>query len=296
MDQIKTGSLIREQRLSFNLTLEELAARLAVSAELLESYENGTALFRASMLKKLAHELDLSLLEIMHGRKLAAPVHSIHMAAVRTIYPYEEFYWIIDGKPIVSCLEHWVRSGKCPDLEVFGSLMGLLPAWSGQLLWAAENRFVWEMVDSPATQNVPLLVCEDDCDFSCIVILVRIRKTADFVYWEKLGLLNHDHEDFEREKRSGILCLDAYTDEDWERYGDNIATERCDSREYRQWISEHWDEELIRRRRNYTLPYMQDERNVRWIASPGWKFSRAEYDRMTEDFRRIYQKNTKASE
>lgn len=38
-----------------------------------------------------------------------------------------------------------------------------------------------------------LLVCEDDCDFSCIVILVRIRKTADFVYWEKLGLLNHDH-------------------------------------------------------------------------------------------------------
>ena len=81
------------------------------------------------------------------------------------------------------------------------------------------------MVDSPETLNVPILVCEDDCDLSCIVILARIRKTGNLVFWEKLGRLTHENEDFNLEKRSGILCLEAYTDEDWEQYGDNIACE-----------------------------------------------------------------------
>lgn len=307
MDRIKTGSLIREQRRHLNLTQEELAARLAISTELLESYENGTALFRASMLKKLATELGLSLFEIMHGEKVSglssrcsprkeeengcAPVHSIRIAALQTIYGYQEHYWLIDGEPIVSILERWVQEGRCPNLEIFCTVMGLLPAWTGKLLWASENRFVWEMIDSPDPLNVPLLVCEEDCDFSCIVILVRIRKTENFVFWEKLGLLSHENEDGEKEKCSGILCLEAYTANDWEQYGDNIATERCGSPEYWQWVSAHWDEELIRRRRNYTLPYMQDENNIVWIASPGWKFPRAEYDRMVVDVRRIYQEN-----
>ena len=56
------------------------------------------------------------------------------------------------------------------------------------------------------------------------------------------------------EEQSGILCLEAYSDQDWEEYGDNIACEQFDSPEYRKWVSEHWDEELIRRRRNYTKP------------------------------------------
>ena len=66
------------------------------------------------------------------------------------------------------------------------------------------------------------------------------------------------------------------------------ACEPCDSAEYRQWISSHWDEELIRRRRNYTKPYMQNEAHIQWIAEPGWCFERAAYDRMVEAFRDVY--------
>ena len=40
-----------------------------------------------------------------------------------------------------------------------------------------------------------------------------------------MGYVIHDNEEFEEEKRSGILCLEAYSDEDWEKYGDNIALE-----------------------------------------------------------------------
>ena len=49
------------------------------------------------------------------------------------------------------------------------------------------------------------------------------------------------------------------------------------------------DEELIRRRRNYTKPYMQGEENITWICSPLWQFERKEYERMVEDYRKVYE-------
>ena len=75
-------------------------------------------------------------------------MNRIHMELVQTIYDYGEYYWMIDGRPIVRYLNEAVSAGACPRLEVFGSLEGLLPAWTGELVWKAENRFIWEMVDS----------------------------------------------------------------------------------------------------------------------------------------------------
>lgn len=109
-------------------------------------------------------------------------MNRIHMELVQTIYDYGEYYWMIDGRPIVRYLNEAVSAGACPRLEVFGSLEGLLPAWTGELVWKAENRFIWELVDSSEDLNVPVLVCEDDCDLSCIVIMAKIRKEPDTVY------------------------------------------------------------------------------------------------------------------
>ena len=114
-------------------------------------------------------------------------MNRIHMELVQTIYDYGEYYWMIDGRPIVRYLNEAVSAGACPRLEVFGSLEGLLPAWTGELVWKAENRFIWEMVDSAEDLNVPVLVCEDDCDLSCIVIMAKIRKEPGTVYWDSLG-------------------------------------------------------------------------------------------------------------
>ena len=140
-------------------------------------------------------------------------MNRIHMELVQTIYDYGEYYWMIDGRPIVRYLNEAVSAGACPRLEVFGSLEGLLPAWTGELVWKAENRFIWEMVDSAEDLNVPVLVCEDDCDLSCIVIMAKIRKEPGTVYWDSLGVLNLENQDFRMEKQSGILCLEAYSDQ-----------------------------------------------------------------------------------
>ncbi|RGZ00439.1 XRE family transcriptional regulator [Clostridium sp. AM58-1XD] len=217
-------------------------------------------------------------------------MNRINMELVKTVYSYGEHYWVIDGRPVVQYVDEAVMEGRCPGLKAFGSLLGLMPAWTGELEWKADNQFVWEMIDAPETLNIPILVCEDDCDLSCIVILAKIRKTGRFVYWDKLGLLKRENENFDLEKKSGILCLEAYTDEDWAKYGDNIACVKFDSNEYWEWVSEHWDEELIRRRRNYTKPYMQKDENIDWFLESGWIFDRTEYEQMAKAYRAIYKK------
>ena len=90
--------------------------------------------------------------------------------------------------------------------------------------------------------------------------------------------MDHSEWDPGQEMASGILCLEAYTQEDWDRYGDNIALEQVRSRDWCAWISEHWDEELYRRRMNYTLPYFQDERHIRWLRDTGYAFGRTAYE------------------
>ena len=45
-------------------------------------------------------------------------------------------------------------------------------------------------------------------------------------------------------------------------YGDNIAFAKVDSDEWYQYISENWDDELYRRRMNYTHPYYQTYGNM----------------------------------
>ena len=67
-------------------------------------------------------------------------------------------------------------------------------------------------------------------DFSCVVIIAEVEKREDVVYWKRIGIINHSIENFEEEKEHGIIFVDNYTDEDWERYID-VAFLRVNSPE-----------------------------------------------------------------
>lgn len=214
-------------------------------------------------------------------------MNRIEVRSVKTCYDYSENYFIIDGKPLTLYLEEFVQNCSDSSLGKFGSMLGLLPAWCGELEWPWENDFIWELIDSGEELNVPVLVCEDDCDLSCIVILVHIRKTEDRVYWDRIGSLDHSNGNNREEQQSVILCLEAYTEEDWEKYGDNIATERYDSPEYWKWVSENCYEEHIRRLRNYIKPYMQEPDNVEWLQELNWEFDPVEYELAVARYREL---------
>lgn len=210
-------------------------------------------------------------------------MNCMEVKSIKTCYDYSEYYWVIDGKPITTYLEHH----RIKSLSVFGSLLGLLPAWGGELIFEWENDFIWELIDSQEEMNVPILVCEDDCDLSCIVILAHIRKEKNTVFWDRIGVLHHSNFVLLDYNQSGILCLEAYTDKDWEQYGSNIALEQYGSLEYQRWVSENCYEEHIRRLRNYLKPYMQNEQNIEWMWNPGWKFKKEDYEAMVEQYREL---------
>ena len=214
--------------------------------------------------------------------------NKIKVESTKTCYHYKEYYWLIDEKPVVEYLDEYIKAGLCPDLSRFGSMLGLMPAWTGELIWKWENDFIWELIDSGQEINIPILVCEDDCDLSCIIILVKVHKSENCVYWDKIGYLNQKNWNLTEYQRSGILCLTAYTDEDWEQYGDNIALEQYNSKEYWDWVSGHCYEENMRRLRNYMRPYMQKEENIDWIKETGWEFDIQEYEAAVEVYRKLY--------
>ena len=60
-------------------------------------------------------------------------MNHIEVKQAKTCYDYLEHYWVIDGTPITIYLDR-----HTPDR--FGSLLGLMPAWNGELLPQ------WEMI------------------------------------------------------------------------------------------------------------------------------------------------------
>lgn len=211
-------------------------------------------------------------------------MNHIKIETMHTTYGQEYFLQSIDGKSLPEYLQSWADA--FPDnksVRVMAPFSDLWPAWSKSLEWEGDVRFVWKAIELDKAV-LPLLLCPDDVDFTCIVVVAEVEKTEDFVYWSRVGFVLHDREDFAEEKKNGILNWEAYSDKDWERYGDNIAWEEVNSPAWCQWISENWAEELYRRRMNYTLPFYQTEGNVFWMKETKWVFDRDEYENMVQEY------------
>ncbi len=194
---------------------------------------------------------------------------------------YETEVILIDGKPLYEYIEEWVKDDK-KLYESLAPIDYLDICWTYDYDFEGDARFM-RFVLSKDTAITPILSCPDDFDFSCIVIVADVLKTEDTVFWRRIGKVDQSKASFEEEKRSGILFTKAYTKEDYEKYGDNIALETVDSPAWCKWIGENWSEELYRRRINYTYPFIQDERNIIWFANCNFEFKRDEYDKAVNE-------------
>lgn len=85
MDATKTGALIAAIRRERNMTQAELAARLHVTDKAVSKWERGAGLPDISLIEPLAAALDISVLELMQGRRIPAEtVRHTEAAAVLT--------------------------------------------------------------------------------------------------------------------------------------------------------------------------------------------------------------------
>ena len=71
MDNKRTGTLIAARRQELGLTQRELAERLNVSDRTVSKWERGAGFPDVSLLEPLADALELSILELIHGERMA---------------------------------------------------------------------------------------------------------------------------------------------------------------------------------------------------------------------------------
>ena len=70
MNQEKIGKFIAELRKEKNMTQQELADKIGVTDRAISNWENGRRLPDLSLIKVVASELDISVAELLNGRKL----------------------------------------------------------------------------------------------------------------------------------------------------------------------------------------------------------------------------------
>ena len=70
MNQEKIGKFISELRKEKNMTQQELADKIDVTDRAISNWENGRRLPDLSLIKVVASELDISVAELLNGRKL----------------------------------------------------------------------------------------------------------------------------------------------------------------------------------------------------------------------------------
>lgn len=72
--------------------------------------------------------------------------------------------------------------------------LGLIPAWldyydDSYAPSIREKEYVWEQIQlCYDTRVLPVLLCPDDFDFSCTVVIVEVIDKGEFVHWNRFGI------------------------------------------------------------------------------------------------------------
>ncbi|WP_371365958.1 hypothetical protein SRRS_05200 [Sporomusa rhizae] len=82
-------------------------------------------------------------------------------------------------------LDKWLSS-KLDDKNY----LGLIPTWLGWLVNPKEQEYVWIKTKLCETKTtiVPMLICPDDLDFSCTIIVCEVKYTDTSVQWTRIGI------------------------------------------------------------------------------------------------------------
>jgi hypothetical protein len=96
----------------------------------------------------------------------------------------------IDGKPLDEFINNFY-----PNQDY----LGLVPTFLNWLDNKQEREVVWSRIEE-SKQIVPILMCPDDCDLWCTVVVADTEIIDDKVIWKRLGLDKTDSNGFTANK------------------------------------------------------------------------------------------------
>ena len=101
------------------------------------------------------------------------------------ISEYEDNYSFLNFR-IDGC---WLDE-KLEELYRGKGYKGLVPTLLFSLEGEEEKKLVWNRI-LPAVGEIticPILMCPDDCDFSCTLIVAEIENWGDSIKWNRMGI------------------------------------------------------------------------------------------------------------
>lgn len=107
--------------------------------------------------------------------------------------PYPSIF--IDGRNIVT---------------IHDQLTMLVPVMNEHIFPAGYKELAWRLLEPRIDGQViaPILVCGDDCDLYCTVIVAEITYKKDTIHWERLDFDVSEHKDMARMQRQFGLQID----------------------------------------------------------------------------------------
>jgi len=81
------------------------------------------------------------------------------------------------------------------------NMLGLVPTLLDWLENKEERKVTWDRIIPKENETIisPILMCSDDLDFSCTIIVAEATCKDNIVYWHRLGIDNSDERDFKPE-------------------------------------------------------------------------------------------------
>jgi hypothetical protein len=94
------------------------------------------------------------------------------------------------GDFINYCIDGYWLDEKLDELYPDHMFKGLIPTLVDKMENEAEKAIVWKRIlpGEDETAICPILMCPDDNDFSCTLIVAEIRLSGDLVIWERIGI------------------------------------------------------------------------------------------------------------
>lgn len=85
--------------------------------------------------------------------------------------------------------DHWLDE-QMEALYPGQGYKGLIPTLDVGLYDEREKRIVWDSILPPKNEVTicPILMCPDDNDFSCTLIVAEIENCGDYIQWKRIGL------------------------------------------------------------------------------------------------------------
>jgi len=98
---------------------------------------------------------------------------------------YEDYWDFINFRIDRYCLDE-----KLDELYPENMYKGFIPTLVSWLEREEEKAVVWKRILSNENETTicPILMCPDDKEFSCTLIVAEIRNCGDLIHWKQIGV------------------------------------------------------------------------------------------------------------